>query len=380
MPNSIPAQPNTGRGPLQKAGLFVLFAVLTAAICLLLNFLLVDDLHAYSRVMLQEYYEQAETVDTIFVGSSHCYRSFDPDAVDAVLGTHSFNLGTSQQLPDGSYWLVREAADLSPLKTVYLETFYTGYNQSASSNVPLACYLITDYLRPSSPYRYRYLWEMGGPAAFADLIFPARHAIADPGELPALWRGKLSGGYDAGNYDWVTYPGEEEYRGRGFVYTYGTCQWGFGTVLNVDANHPLSQFGQSNLLRIADFCRSRGIRLVLVTAPLPSAYLQNTEQYQAYVDALRAVASDYDTEYWDFSLFADTELMPLAYEDFSDMHHLNGQGAEKFTAAFAQVAARSAEGEDVSGLFYDTVEEKLALSPDSTVQWEAQYRAGEANG
>ena len=109
--------------------------------------------------------------------------------------------------------MLKEAAAQNPLKTVYLETFYTGYNQQKSSNVPLACYLITDYMRASSPYRYQYLWEMGGAAAFADLVFPARHAIADPGELPALWRGKLTGGYNAGNYDWVTYPDEGEATG-----------------------------------------------------------------------------------------------------------------------------------------------------------------------
>lgn len=109
------------------------------------------------------------------MGSSHSYRSFDPDTIDPILGSHSFNLGTSQQQPDGSYWLIREAAANSPLKTVYLETFYTGYNQQKSSNVPLACYLITDYMRASSPYRYQYLWEMGGAAALR--IWCSRRAM-----------------------------------------------------------------------------------------------------------------------------------------------------------------------------------------------------------
>ncbi|MDD6649861.1 MAG: hypothetical protein PUE87_07790 [Subdoligranulum variabile] len=353
-------------GPLRKAGMVVLFALLTVVLYVVLNFLLVDDLHSYSRVMLQEYYNQADQVDTIFVGSSHCYRSFDPELVDAALGTHSFNLGTSQQLPDGSYWLVREAAANSPLRTVYLETYYTGYNQTQSRNIPLACYLITDYMRASSPNRYRYLWEMGGAAAFADLLFPARHAIAEPGEMPALWRGKLTDGYEPGNYDWVTYPGEEEYRGRGFVYTYGVSQWGYGTVLDVDADAPLSDFGWEYLTRTTRFCRENGIRLVLVTAPLPSAYVEDTGNYQAYVDAMRAFAAENGTEYWDFSLIADRELLPLGEEDYSDMHHLNGQGAEKFTAAFCEVASRSAVGENVSGLFCTTVEEKLTLAPDGT--------------
>ena len=58
--------------------------------------------------------------------------------MDAALGTYSFNAGSSQQLPDGSYYMLREAAAQNQLKTVYLEMFYTGYNQSASKNVPLA--------------------------------------------------------------------------------------------------------------------------------------------------------------------------------------------------------------------------------------------------
>ena len=97
--------PKTSRipGPLHKAGLFVLFAAITAALCLLLNFLLVDDLHAYSRVTLGEYYAQADAVDTVFVGSSHSYRSFDPDTIDPILGSHSFNLlaysGSRRQQP-----------------------------------------------------------------------------------------------------------------------------------------------------------------------------------------------------------------------------------------------------------------------------------------
>lgn len=61
--------------------------------------------------------------------------------------------------------------------------------------------------------------------------------LLTPGELPALWRGKLTGGYNAGNYDWVTYPDEgEAYRDRGFVYTEGTSIWGFGTLMHVDAS------------------------------------------------------------------------------------------------------------------------------------------------
>ena len=160
------------------------------------------------------------------------------------MGTRSFNAGSSQQLPDGSFYLLRQALARNDLDTVYLETFFTGYNQEKSSNVPLACYLLTDYMDPLSIDRYAYLWEMGGAAAFLDLIFPARHSIASPEDLPDLWTAKLTDGYDITNYSYVTYPEDgEEYRGNGFVYTSGTPPYGFGSVMDVDADAPLSEFG-----------------------------------------------------------------------------------------------------------------------------------------
>lgn len=78
---------------LQKAAAAALFMLLTAALLAAADFLLVDDVHSYSRVMLQELYADAGNIDTLFLGSSHCYRSVDPAQVDAALGTHSFNAG-----------------------------------------------------------------------------------------------------------------------------------------------------------------------------------------------------------------------------------------------------------------------------------------------
>lgn len=354
--------------PLQKALGALLFAVLTAAMLAAANFLLLDDIHSYTRVMLQELYAGAGQIDTLFLGSSHCYRSVDPAAMDAALGTSSFNAGSSQQLPDGSYYLLREAAAENDLKTVYLEMFYTGYNQTASREVPLACYLITDPMRVTSPNRYAYLWEMGGPAALADLLLPARHAIVTPDEAAEVWKAKLTDGYAPGNYAYVTYPSDgEAYRGRGFVYTEGSPEYGFPTLRDVNPASPLSDFGWEYLTKTADFCAEKGIRLVLFTAPLPSGYLKNTAHYQSYVDALRAFAAERGTVYWDFSLFRDRAALGISIDDFSDAHHLNGAGAEKLTRTLADVIAADAAGQDTAALFYDTVAQKLTDAPDDTI-------------
>ena len=46
---------------LQKAAAAALFVLLTAALLAAADFLLVDDVHSYSRVMLQELYADAGT-------------------------------------------------------------------------------------------------------------------------------------------------------------------------------------------------------------------------------------------------------------------------------------------------------------------------------
>lgn len=139
-------------------------------------------------------------------------------------------------------------------------------------------------------------------------------------------------------------------------------------MLNVDADAPLSDFGWEYLNKITDFCAENDIRLVLFTAPLPSGYLYNTENYQSYVDALRNFCAAHDgLEYWDFSLYKLQSEINLKIEDFSDAHHLNGAGAEKFTAILCKTIQRRAAGENVDDLFYQTVEEKLTLTPDDSV-------------
>ena len=186
--------------------------------------------------------------------------------------------------------------------------------------------------------------------------------------MPALWRAKLTDGYTLDNYSYLTYANEgESYRGRGFVYTSGAPENAFHTLLDVDPEAPLSDFGWEHLRKTAAFCQENGINLVLFTAPLPSAYLYNTANYQAYVDALRDFAIENNTVYWDFSLYKDVDTLNLLVGDFSDAHHLNGQGAEKFTAVLCDTIARGNAGEDVSTLFYDTVEEKLELTPDQSI-------------
>jgi hypothetical protein len=73
------------------------FGFLLTALAPAANFLLFDDIHSYTRMMLEEMYRYDGNIDTLFIGSSHVYRSLDPKIADRMLGKNTFNAGSSSQ-------------------------------------------------------------------------------------------------------------------------------------------------------------------------------------------------------------------------------------------------------------------------------------------
>ena len=63
---------------LRFLGMLLLVCLLVAGAVKLCNYILVDDTQSYTRLTLHELYEAEENVDTLFLGSSHCFRAYDP--------------------------------------------------------------------------------------------------------------------------------------------------------------------------------------------------------------------------------------------------------------------------------------------------------------
>ena len=126
-----------------------------------LRYLVTDDISFYTRIMIHEMYEQ-DNVDVLFVGSSHCYRSFVPEILDEELGVNTFNAGTSSQAMDGSFMLIKEAARYHDIQHVYLEVYYNGMFEVYKERTQMTpTYIISDYLRPSID-KFLYLLNASG--------------------------------------------------------------------------------------------------------------------------------------------------------------------------------------------------------------------------
>ena len=83
----------------------------------------------------------------------------------------------------------------------------------------------------------------------------------------------------------------------------------------------------------------------------------STENYDYYIDEVRAIAEEYNVEFYDFNL-AREEYLPIQHGDyFMDLGHLNEVGADMFTPFFYEVV--SGEKSDHDKYFYDSHTEKL---------------------
>ncbi|MBR1865280.1 MAG: hypothetical protein IJ801_02110 [Lachnospiraceae bacterium] len=104
------------------------------------------------------YKERSDSIDVIFVGSSHAFSSFSPMELWDDYGITSYNLSTGCQSLPCSYYLMKEAIRTQHPKVVVLETYasyyMTDYISTARVHQAIDCIplnqtkfeILTDYL------------------------------------------------------------------------------------------------------------------------------------------------------------------------------------------------------------------------------------------
>jgi hypothetical protein len=100
----------------------VSFLVIFVCLNLLLNFLFEPFLG--SGAEMWKYFRAKDSLDLVYVGSSQCISALKPDAVDAVLGTRSYNMGSNMQSFHNSCLAVKAAAEEKGVKRVVFVVDY----------------------------------------------------------------------------------------------------------------------------------------------------------------------------------------------------------------------------------------------------------------
>lgn len=335
------------------------FYILVIGCGKIFRYILIDDTSSYTRIMFHEMYEQ-ECIDVLFVGSSHCYRTINPQIMDEELGANTFNAGTSSQKLDGSYMIIREAARYNKIEHVYLELYFNEAFCSYKSRTQLTdTYIISDYLKPSLD-KIRYILEASSKEHYINSFVPARRVwlkFFDEQYVKELIIKKESKDYKNYKYTYVT--GDSEwYVGKGYVANdIMVKDWDFfleGKHDNIDFSNVTGDWIDT-LKDIIAFCNKKDISLTLFSAPMSNYLLVGLGNYDEYIAIVQSIIADTNVEYYDFNLCKEI-FFPNKSELFKDDNHLNCYGAEIFSYLLADfINGNISENE----LFYDSYEEKI---------------------
>lgn len=259
--------------------------------------------HLNSRLKEYKEWQYSDSLDVLFLGSSHAYRGFDTRLFNQY-GIRSFNLGSSSQSPLQTYVLLQRYLDKVRPKLIVYEVFPTTFD---SDGVESSLDLVSN--DKNDIYSYLMGFRINNMKTWNTLFY-------------ASYRDFFGLNKD---YDEPVVKRNDIYVKGGFVekklkyYTPNTLP------PERIRFHPkqLDQFED-----IVSMIKSRGIELILVYAPIPevnfSRYDNNT-----YFDSCMKTYS----YYYNFNTMLDLNDSVHFY----DKHHLNQSGVEVFNHSLIEV-------------------------------------------
>jgi len=343
-----------------------LFLAVVACLFRFLNYSLYND-NCYPRVMLHEMYE-SEPIDLVFAGASLAYRHYDPVIWDETLGVHSFNLGSSNQSPDTTYYLLKEVfREHDPKYCIYAISSLLFVDIPERDHNPLKDYIIFDYVRPSlnkAEYGIHVFKDQSELNAWMPFTRNANTNIIKT--YKSVNAVKSTDHYK--NYGYQVYGPQalEEYRGRGYVYREKHLE--DGAVGKLDcydiSDYEADEDYLSYLDKIAALCEENNCQLIFIVAPLPYAGMRLYRDYQDSVDFGSQYIKKYGLPFFDFSL-AKPALLNLPDHYFYDYTHLSGEGAEEFSRTASALVKDYLDGREIhyDKYFYSSYEELLNAAP-----------------
>lgn len=280
----------------------------------------------YPSIRWKDFYAlEKNSLDIVFLGSSHCYRSFDPALIDAALGTESFNMGSSSQSAITSYFVFQEILRFQRPKVVVLELYWkTLHDDNQFTN---ASYNY-EYMQNGPPKRDLFI-NAFLPYDWLNYVFPSFRYRRNIGNLVKLLAGEDSEQLFSRNDEWYEY--------RGFVKSTGDFD---PDEKNEFENYVFStsSIGRRNelfLSKLVTFAKNNGIQVVGVVAPLPYSSLSHIVNYEEITSFYRDLSNDLGIVVVDYNQINHSENI-FKYSDFKDDDHLNYEGVQKLCNDFTK--------------------------------------------
>lgn len=349
----------------------LLFCIGLVIVYNLIGIAVIDD-NVSVRLTYHDFYNQSENIDVVVVGTSRVYMGFNPVVFDESTGVNSFNLGTSSQTLDASYFVIKEAIKRYDIETVFLSVEYDILTRNIGGHKNT--WIISDYMRGLN--KYEFILEVCDPEEWPLMFFRVYRYRKDISWDYCLnniraklclefWKYENSNDFYS-NYNHYVCDGfnfgEKENEGYDY-FAYKDSYGEFDVVRPEHYNNEMIEY----LKKSINLCKSNEVNLVLITMPETNFYVGQAGEYDLFTEYMRELAEEFDVPYFDFNLLAD-EYFPD--KEFLNLDHLTVDGAEHFSKVLSDLYNDSNSHE-----FYDSLSDDLRTGIDGVI-----YHVDEIDG
>lgn len=303
--------------------------------------------------------ENADKIDTVFLGTSKVYSSLDPKTVDAELGSYSLNCGTASQTVKGTYYYLRQLMTQVNVKQVIYDMSCYQFSADKPEDQDTLSHRMIILDRITNPIvRAQYIASSFEIDELVNAIFPAFYYKNNSDSIIPTVRMKLSDTYR--NYGYYESTENTHYSERGFI-SVDRIATEQELVENLELNDYSNTFDEEALKyfdMLVKLCKDNNIELFLVSIPITELLMKKTENYDIYHDLFVSLAQKNNLKYYDFN-FYKYRATELKETDYFENVHLNYAGAEKVSKWVGKVLENSKNGKDISNDFYSSRGETL---------------------
>ena len=295
-------------------------------------------INAFTKQRFDDFYALEEnSLDMVFLGSSHSYCTFDPEIIDSGLNLNSFQMGTPLQHSDTSYYELKEILKTQHPEYVVMEVYWDVLDdkfdlQQANSffEVLKSEDIKNEYIKDVFPLADKVKYY----------LLPIRYQQSYFAYEGSQMEKEIENKYGVTKKQGEVQQGEEYYRSKGYVYSnqlmisteYDTTN----QFRNFDGkDFEINSTQRKYIEKIVKLCKDENIQLIFVTAPVANVSMSYIKNYDLVHNAVAAMAAENGVPYIDYNIENEKRDM-LTNENFRDDAHLNHSGVEIVDYDFIQ--------------------------------------------
>ncbi len=296
-------------------------------------------INGFNKKRFEDFYSLPKnSLDMVFLGSSHSYCTFDPEIFDNKLNTNSFQLGMPLQHPDSTYYTLKEVLNYQKPKIVVMEVYWDLLKNDFELNQVKTLFQVLnnetlkdEYIKEDFPLSEKIKYNVNV------LKYQADYFAYKGNE----YNNKIKNKFNVKDKETKKQIGTEEYRSKGYVYSdYKMLQDEYNKTnqfKNLDGkNFEFSENQKYFLQKIINLCKKNNIELIFVTAPIANVSMDYIKNYNLIHDKVANFAKKHNIFYIDYNIINKQENL-LTNDNFRDDAHLNHSGVEIISNHFINI-------------------------------------------